>query len=422
MAFLQYVDQPHYRGLILRRKSVDLDRADAILDRAKSWWLPTRRTGVEYFAGQRKFRFPSGATCEFNHCNNPGDEEENYQGGAWQFVGFDEATQFLPRQYLYLFSRLRRPEDAPAGLPDIPLRYRATANPGGPSHNFFRDRFMSLEYAKAFLLGKNEPVYSRQISFLVEIDQQEQTFAAVRSFVPSKMSDGAIDAATYIPGLAQLDPTDRERLLSGNWLINESGRLKPEWFRRYKLDSNGWIRLLDADGRIVRSIHIDNCGIFQTVDVAGTEQEFNKVVRKSAEPSYSVISTFIYLREIGAIAWLDVWREQVETPELMDAIKERRAKWKPENIYIERDGIGRTRLTRNIACAARAAPAANEAKEGRVYLPETAVWLNALEAELFSWRGSSDEQCDQIDTFAHAVQVKNGGFVGDVFVWGGDGN
>ena len=36
------------------------------------------------------------------------DSVYNYQGPAYQFVAYDELTQFSEQQYRYLFSRLRR--------------------------------------------------------------------------------------------------------------------------------------------------------------------------------------------------------------------------------------------------------------------------------------------------------------------------
>ena len=68
---------------------------------------------------------------------------------------------------------------------------------------------------------------------------------------------------------------------------------------------------------------------------------------------------------------------------------------------------GRDKLT-------RAAPATHEAKEGRVWIPKYAPWLDALEAELYAWQGTSDEVCDQIDTLAYACLLKVDGSLGGV--------
>lgn len=418
MAFLQYVDQPDYHGLILRRKSVDLERSDAILARAASWWLPTSRTGVYYSAKKKQFTFPSGATCTFGHANNVGDEVENYQGGQWQFFGFDELTQFAPSQYLYLFSRRRRTNEA------IPLRTRATANPGGPGHAFVRDRFMSLEFAKLFLAGKAPPTYSRKVIF----DDTEigERYESVRHFVPAKSQDNlALDVKSYRRGLSNLDVVTRGQLMDGNWLISSAGRFKPEWFRRYESPLynprlGGYYRVLNDDESVWKIYHQEtDCYRFIVVDPAGTEKEIADKKDHGREP-WSVISTFDLTTRDSFMFWRRVDRLQGEFPEVCDKIVDVWRAEKAQAVFVERDGIGRPYAqmlakkgipvvgidTGGRDKLVRAAAATNEAKEGRIFLPTYAPWLPALEAELFTWTGIKGELVDQIDTLAYAAQLK----------------
>lgn len=424
MAFLQHVDQPHYRGLILRRKSVDLERSEAILERAKSWWLPASRTGVVYYAQKKKFVFPSGATCEFGHANNIGDEEENYQGGAWHFIAFDELTQFAARQYLYLFSRNRRTtgED---GLPALPLRIRATSNPGGESHHFVRDRFMSQEYAKAFLENRAAPFF-RQV---IPTEDGDWT----RSFVPSKAQDNlGLDLNAYRAGLRQMDVVSRERLMSGDWLVSEAGVYRPEWFRRFRYPEDGGsatYKLLKADGSVGDGVFPHDCHRFMTVDPAGTSVEKKKQVEKGADPCWSTCSVWDFTPQ-GYLLWRRIARVQGEFPDVMQMIRDVHREERTVAIWIEIDGVGRPyfqQLEREgfpvYALQSggkdkltRAAPSTNEAKEGRIFLPYYAPWKDALEAELFAWQGTSDEVCDQIDTLAYAVLLKISGSLGGSIV------
>lgn len=66
-----------------------------------------------------------------------------------------------------------------------------------------------------------------------------------------------------------------------------------------------------------------------------------------------------------------------------------------------------------------AGSASLEAHEGRIYLPEQACWLDALEAELFAWQGLlPHEQVDQIDTLSYAARARVEGICGDV-AWEG---
>ncbi len=427
-AFLQYVDLPNYRGLILRRKSVDLERSEAILARAMDWWLPTRKTGVRYFAKHKKFVFPSGATCEFGHCNNERDVE-NYQGGAWHFIAFDELTQFSGAQYLYLFSRNRR-TNADAGREPIPLRIRSASNPGGQSHVFVRNRFMTLEYARAFLEGR-APAY-----FAMEYWQEQDDKSKLRKtryFVPSVAKENlALDVREYESSLRELDVVTREQLMRGDWLIAASGRFKPEWFKLrfrhpgYLPDSaGGYYIVLRPDGSVFDHVRPSDCYRFSTIDPAGTEAELTQE-EKGREPSWSVMSTWDYYAPKNWLMLRSVVRQQGEFPEVLDMIRGEFKEQKPSCLYVERDGIGRPYYqtlnrenypvgvlsTNGKDKLTRASPATNEAKEGRILIPDYAPWLDAWEAEIFSWTGIKGEVWDQGDTMSYAVEVKLDGFAG----------
>lgn len=434
MAYLQYADLPHYRGLILRRSSVDLERSEAILERAKSWWL-RRGTGIRYAARHMRFYFPSGATCEFGHANNVGDEERKYQGGAWHFIAYDEVGQFAPKQYLYLFSRLRRKKEE-RGLPLIPLRMRCAGNPGGVSHNFLRDRFMSLDYARAILANTNAPFFSREDIY--EDQETKERDVSNRIFVPSKLRDNfAMDAREYRRNLRELDVVTREQLMEGNWVISAAGRYKPEWFERrylsplYMPELSGYYKICDRGGAVWKVYHENECYRFITVDPAGTEAEQTAVAKKKADPSWSAVSTWDLSPGPGFLFWRDVVRQQAEFPDIVALIVEQFQKHQARAIFIERDGIGRMYYqhlksmglpvvgvdTKGKDKLVRAADATHEASESRILLPDYAPWLSTLEAELFTWQGSKGEVCDMLDTLAWAAMLKvEGRLMGDI-IW-----
>lgn len=115
--------------------------------------------------------------------------------------GFDELTQFDELDYLYLHSRLRKPEDGPLSL--VPLRMRAASNPGGPGHHWVRSRFI-----------KREP----------QQDEEQPPPAHERRFIPAKIDDNpSINKASYIKQLQNLDARTRKQYLDGNWDVREAG-------------------------------------------------------------------------------------------------------------------------------------------------------------------------------------------------------
>jgi predicted phage terminase large subunit-like protein len=245
MCALQYVDVPGYAALILRRTWPDLNAPGAILERFGTWMAPhIQNKSVKKQEGGRTWRFPSGAIIQFGYVNRAANVTK-FQGAEYQTIIFDEATLFESEVYQYIRSRLRRPsipcgvctakltryidgegqvrfKHSKAGgacatpLPDpralaqyepakkdgltvfdIPLRLRATANPGGISHQFFKERF---------------------------IDEETREPTAV--FIPSTLNDNpSLDREEYTKTLEHLSPVDKERMLNGDWEVMDAGNL-----------------------------------------------------------------------------------------------------------------------------------------------------------------------------------------------------
>lgn len=191
MAALQYVHVPGYAALILRRTYADLALPDAIMARAEAWLI---NSDAKWTDKEKTWRFPSGATITFGYLDNEKDKYR-YQGAAFQFVGFDELTQFTETQYTYLFSRLRRLRGS-----EIPLRMRSASNPGGEGHEWVLERFIK--------------------------------FPGNRVFIPASLEDNpSLDAKEYIKSLDELDPVTRAQLLEGDWNVLPKGTVfEEDWF------------------------------------------------------------------------------------------------------------------------------------------------------------------------------------------------
>jgi predicted phage terminase large subunit-like protein len=137
--------------------------------------------------------FPSGATLTFGYLRTEADKYR-YQGAEFQFVGFDELTQFNETQYRYLLSRLRRLQGS-----HIPIRARGASNPGGVGHEWVRTNFV------------DDPI---------------------KPFIPAKLSDNPyLDQDEYMEALKLLDPVTRQQLLDGNWSAKAEGSIfDRRWF------------------------------------------------------------------------------------------------------------------------------------------------------------------------------------------------
>src|SRR6185369_6202994 len=90
MGGLEYVDVPGYAAIIFRRTFADLALPGAIMARSKQWLT---NTDAKWNEQQKQWRFPSGAVLQFGYMEHTGDELR-YQSAEFQYIGFDELTQF----------------------------------------------------------------------------------------------------------------------------------------------------------------------------------------------------------------------------------------------------------------------------------------------------------------------------------------
>lgn len=197
MAALQYVHEPNYGALLLRRTFADLALPGALMDRAHGWLQGSDAYWVDR---EKTWLFPSGATVTFGYLETENDKYR-YQSAEFQFVGFDELTQFTETQYRYLFSRLRRRKDS-----GVPIRMRAASNPGGVGHNWVFRRFVDPSTASA-------PFISALLEDNPHVDQSE-----------------------YNDMLSRLDANTRKQLRLGIWKQDPPGALwKRDWLDKARV-------------------------------------------------------------------------------------------------------------------------------------------------------------------------------------------
>lgn len=221
---LRFVDVPGYSALILRKTYQDLNLPGAIMSRAQEWMAGT---DAKWNDQDHRFTFPGGATLSFGYLQTRNDKYR-YAGAEFQFIAFDELTQFEEADYTFLFTRLRKPSlvdektGEPLPLPDhirkqreqlaeVPLRMRSASNPGGRGHEWVRRRLVERKPKKIEDGDEPDPM-----------DTPER--AARRVFIPAKLRDNpSVDASTYEEALAAADPVVRAQILDGDWYVREPG-------------------------------------------------------------------------------------------------------------------------------------------------------------------------------------------------------
>lgn len=208
---LRQVHLPNYNAIIFRKTFPQLtelvDRSIYLYKRA----FPRAR----YNDSKHVWVFPSGAKIYFGNMQHSSDKI-NYQGKRYDFVGFDELTQFTWEEYSYLYSRNR-----PSG-PGTRVYRRATGNPGGIGHG----------WVKAYFVKAAPPMTPvKQVIKVPDPDGKLVTYERKKIFIPSKVWDNRklLEAdPNYIANLSLMDEADQKALLDGDWDTFE-GQVFAEW-------------------------------------------------------------------------------------------------------------------------------------------------------------------------------------------------
>lgn len=366
MAALQYAGYPGYAALLLRKTYSDLSLPGALMDRALKWLY---NTNAHWSDQAKTWTFPGGGSLTFGYLDSLQDKYR-YQSAEFQFVGFDELTQFPESDYRYMFSRLRRLATA-----NIPIRMRAASNPGNIGHDWVKQRFM--------------------------VEQNDD-----RLFLPAKLEDNPYLAREeYEKSLQNLDPITRQQLLNGDWTARSAGNK----FRRE------WFKIVD-----VAPVKLRNCRYW---DMAATEKTSRNdpdwtagaLLGKSLEGNY-YLQDMRHRRstpqQIEALVLQTAQLDTVLTPIFME--QEPGASGKNLIDYYLRQVLSgytfrgdKPSTNKNT----RADPVSSQAEAGNVYLVR-GPWLNDFldEADGFPL-GAHDDQIDALSgAFAQLNSQRDYGF------------
>ena len=212
---LRWAHERRFRALLLRRSFPELERT--LIARSRDLYA---RLGADYHEQRHEWTFASGAKIAFGYLERPADALR-YQGAEFQFVGFDELTHFDEASYRYLTSRVRSADG-------LPLRIRATTNPGGPGHEWVRARWAPWIGAKPDAASGERRWYAPDGSPSTQDDPE----ALARTFFAARLDDNPYLGAEYRTQLLALDPVTRAQLLEGDWdaTVGEGKLFHRDWW------------------------------------------------------------------------------------------------------------------------------------------------------------------------------------------------
>jgi len=355
MAALQYVDVPGYSAILFRKTYQDLSLAGGLIPRSHEW---LSATDAKWDTQTKTWHFPSGASLSFGYMDSLLDHYR-YQGSEYQFIGWDELTQFTEAKYKYMYSRLRAKSDN-----NVPLRVRSASNPGGVGHLWVKKRF---------------------------IDTETRTQDAI--FIPARVYDNKhIKINEYVDSLNYLDPVTKARYLEGDWTVTESGNMfKREWFKVVERDkvplklakTCAWDLAAteakegkDPDYTVGTVIGKDEEGFYYVLDVIrtrSTPSDVEKIVRQTAD--------------IHGADSCDYWMEQEPGSSGVNTIDYYRRKVLAGFYFNEEKTTGKK--------ADRARPFSSMAQGGNIRIVKArwnSDWLDEL--EIFPTEGAHDDQVD----------------------------
>lgn len=197
------VYHPKFQGIIFRRTVPQLKKS--LIPRAKLMYGTDGKDsfGAVYNENDKCFEFPNRHGVRraggkiFLAAMELDKDALKYDTDEYNYMAIDQAEQFSEFQLRYVPSRVRTSDK------DLPKLYRLSANPGGQSHIYLRDRYVSPEPSGGVIL-------------------HDKVINQNRMFIPAKLEDNPHleeNDPDYRNRLQLLPDSEREAKISGNWFI-----------------------------------------------------------------------------------------------------------------------------------------------------------------------------------------------------------
>jgi hypothetical protein len=206
---------PAWRGVIFRREYKELD--DLIAKSEK--WYPKIFPGARFLESAQKYlwHFPDGEELRFRTAKKP-DDYWSYHGQEYPFVGWDELTNWAElRLYLDMMSVCR------SSTPNMPRKYRATANPWGRGHNAVKARFIDPAPRGHVITEEYRDPMTGQM--------HKRARVAIHGTVWENKKLLEADPQYLVNLLAIKEKNKRRAWLFGDWDITAGGALDDLWDR-----------------------------------------------------------------------------------------------------------------------------------------------------------------------------------------------
>ncbi len=208
------------KSLHLRRLSIQLKET---IRRSKHIF-PALDPGAKYNEQDAEWTFSSGYKYQFGHCKDP-DDWGNYQSAEYDWIGFDELTQFEEEQYEQITTRLRSSDP----LLRTMLKIRAMSNPMMTQEKGVNISVKNIHWVRDRFV---EPCREGNKMLERRIKMRDGTIEKQSSiYLPARLSDNPDKefARDYEKTLAGKPAHIRRALLEGDWYVMPNAFFGVSW-------------------------------------------------------------------------------------------------------------------------------------------------------------------------------------------------
>ncbi len=239
---LHGLNSPNFSGLLVRHTTEELRE---LIQKSQELY-PRAIPGIKWSERKSQWTSPQGGRLWMSYLDKDTDVTR-YQGQAFNWIGFDELTQWSsPYAFSYMRSRLRS-----AYSKDLGLYMRATTNPGGAGHAWTKKTFIDPAPANQSFWATD--IETNKVLTYPKGHSKEGQALFKRRFIPASLFDNPYlaESGDYEAMLLSLPEHQRKQLLEGNWDINE-GAAFPEFNRQihvvepYRIP-HSWVKFRACD-------------------------------------------------------------------------------------------------------------------------------------------------------------------------------
>jgi hypothetical protein len=217
---------PGHRSLLIRTSLPELRRSLIIRTQVRYSQLKAKAT-LRSVDNMKAWWYENGSIIEYGYCARDEDVSQ-FMSAEYDFIAFDEATQFSAYQMLMISGRLRTSRKMAAA--GVRTHVMFATNPGDKGHQFLYQMLVTpSQYGKQAIVydvsnGFENPDIVRLVPLPEDLDELEALEIdhdpdnhLVAAFVPSTVMDNPFIDPTYRKHLSMLPEIERRQKLLGDW-------------------------------------------------------------------------------------------------------------------------------------------------------------------------------------------------------------